>query len=69
MQERINALKVAPDAYKAMQSLENYLRQGGLEAPLLDLVRMRASQINGCAFCLDMHWKDLRAIGESESLC
>jgi len=66
MQQRIDALKVAPDAYKAMASLENYIRQSGLEPRLLDLIKMRASQINGCAYCIDMHSKDARAAGETE---
>ncbi len=58
--------KAAPGAMRAMQGLESYVRQSGLEAPLLELVRMRASQINGCAYCMDMHSKDARAAGESE---
>ena len=66
MQERIDAAKVAPEAYRAMLHLENQVRQSGLEAPLLELVRMRSSQINGCAYCLDMHSKDARAAGETE---
>ena len=49
-----------------MLGLEEYLHQCGLEESLLHLVRLRASEINGCAYCIDMHWKDLRAIGESE---
>jgi AhpD family alkylhydroperoxidase len=49
-----------------MAGLEKYLLQSGLEVSLLHLVKLRASQINGCAYCLDMHWKDLRALGESE---
>ncbi len=49
-----------------MLGLETYVNESGLERNLLDLVRLRASQINGCAFCLDMHWKDLRAEGENE---
>jgi AhpD family alkylhydroperoxidase len=53
-------------AYKAMLGLEEYLHNSLLEAPLLHLIKLRASQINGCAYCLDMHWKDLRAIGEDE---
>ena len=65
MQPRIDR-KVAPGAYQAMRGLENYLHQSGLETPLLHLIKLRASQINGCAYCIDMHWKDLRAIGESE---
>jgi AhpD family alkylhydroperoxidase len=66
MQTRIAYLKVAPGAYKAMLGLEEYLRQCSLEEPLLNLVKLRASQVNGCAYCIDMHWKDLRALGESE---
>jgi AhpD family alkylhydroperoxidase len=66
MQSRIDGLKVAPEAYHAMLGLETYLHQSGLEIPLLHLIKLRASQINGCAYCIDMHWKDLRAIGENE---
>src|SRR5712691_11443854 len=65
MQPRIDA-KVAPGVYQAMLGLETYLHQSGLELPLLHLIKLRASQINGCAYCIDMHWKDLRAIGENE---
>lgn len=56
----------APGAYKAMLSLEQYVRGSGLEHSLLELVKTRASQINGCAYCLDMHTKDARAAGETE---
>jgi AhpD family alkylhydroperoxidase len=66
MAERIDSSKVAPGAYRAMFGLEKYVRESGLELSLLDLVKLRASQINGCAYCLDMHWKDARARGESE---
>jgi AhpD family alkylhydroperoxidase len=66
MEARFNYAKAAPGAYKAMLGLEQYLRECGLEESLLRLVKLRASQINGCAYCLDMHWKDLRAIGENE---
>ena len=66
MEQRFNYFKAAPDGYKAMSGLESYLHGCGLEEGLLHLVKLRASQINGCAFCLDMHWKDLRAIGEEE---
>lgn len=66
MQSRINPAKVAPGVYQAMLGLESYLHQSGLEVPLLHLIKLRASQINGCAYCIDMHWKDLRAIGENE---
>jgi AhpD family alkylhydroperoxidase len=66
MEPRLNYGKVAPGVRKAMLGLENYVNNCGLEPVLLDLVRLRASQINGCAFCIDMHAKDLRAAGESE---
>src|SRR6195952_5537054 len=67
MQPRLNIQKVAPAAIHAMLELENYIRKSSrLEPALLELVRMRASQINGCAYCLDMHSKDARANGESE---
>ena len=64
--ERINFKKAVPAAYRAMLALETYVHHSGLEASLLELVKMRASQINGCAFCLDMHSKDARAAGETE---
>jgi len=63
---RFNYAKVAPGVYDAMDALDQYLAKCGLEESLLHLVRLRASQINGCAYCIDMHWKDLRALGESE---
>jgi AhpD family alkylhydroperoxidase len=66
MKSRIDGPNVAPGGYKAMLGLEAYLHQSGLELSLLILIKLRASQINGCAYCIDMHWKDLRAIGESE---
>src|SRR5512146_121393 len=66
MQERIAYGQVAPGAVAAMRGLESYVRQSGLEPALLELVRIRASQLNGCAYCLDMHTKDARAAGESE---
>jgi AhpD family alkylhydroperoxidase len=66
MKQRLNYLEVGPGAVKAMYGLEQYLAKCGLELALLDLVKFRVSQINGCAYCLDMHSKDLRAIGESE---
>jgi AhpD family alkylhydroperoxidase len=52
--------------YQAMLGLENYLKQCGLEANLLHLIKLRASQMNGCAYCIDMHFKDLRAAGDTE---
>jgi AhpD family alkylhydroperoxidase len=66
MQPRLNFPEASPDAYKAMLGLESFLSTCGLEPALLHLVKMRASQINGCAYCLDMHSKDLRAIGQTE---
>jgi len=66
MEPRLNYMRVAPDAFRAMRGLEEYLHRCGLEERLLHLIKLRASQINGCAYCLDMHWKDLRAIGETE---
>ncbi|MBA3357284.1 MAG: carboxymuconolactone decarboxylase family protein [Pyrinomonadaceae bacterium] len=66
MNERFNYAKAAPGTYKAMLSLEQYLLECGLEESLLHLIKLRASQINGCAYCLDMHWKDLSVSGEQE---
>ncbi len=66
MKTRLHYAKVAPGVYDAMDPLDQYLAGCGLEESLLHLVRLRASQINGCAYCIDMHWKDLRAIGDSE---
>jgi AhpD family alkylhydroperoxidase len=66
MKPRLNPSVAAPDAMKAMLSLENYVKSCGLESSLIELVKMRASQINGCAFCLHMHSKDARANGETE---
>jgi len=66
MSQRLNYQKVAPDGLKAMLGLETYVRASGLEHSLLELVKTRVSQINGCAYCLDMHTKDARAAGETE---
>jgi AhpD family alkylhydroperoxidase len=66
MKPRLDYAKAAPGVYDAMDGLDQYLSGCGLEESLLHLVRLRASQINGCAYCVDMHWKDLRAIGEAE---
>src|ERR1051325_5962519 len=66
MKPRIDHRTVNPDAMKAMFGLENYVHNSGLPEMLLHLVKMRVSQINGCAYCLDMHSKDLRAGGEDE---
>jgi AhpD family alkylhydroperoxidase len=66
MKSRINPAQVAPAAYNAMFGLEKYLHSSSIEPNLLHLLKLRASQINGCAYCIDMHWKDLRALGETE---
>jgi AhpD family alkylhydroperoxidase len=59
-------MEIAPGAMKTMYGLEKYLAECGLEPSLIDLIKLRASQINGCAYCIDMHTKDARAKGESE---
>jgi len=66
MQPRLNPNEAAPAAYHALLALEKYVRGSGLEQGLLDLIKVRASQVNGCAYCIDMHTKDARAAGESE---
>jgi len=66
MEQRIDYANVAPGALGAMLNLERYVRECGLEHSLLHLVKLRASQINGCAYCVDMHSKDARAAGENE---
>ena len=66
MEPRINFPEVAPSALEAMLGLSSYVHKCGLEDSLLNLVFLRASQVNGCAYCIDMHWKDARAGGETE---
>src|SRR6478752_6480529 len=66
MKERMDYRKASPEGAKALGELHAFLRGCGLEHSLLELVKMRASQINGCAYCLDMHSKDARAAGETE---
>ncbi len=66
MQPRINYLKIDSGAMKAINGIGDYVNNSGLERSLLDLMLVRASQINRCAFCLDMHTKDARASGETE---
>ena len=66
MQPRLDYAKAAPSGYQAMIGLERYARNSGIEHSLLELVKTRASQINGCAYCIDMHTKDARAGGETE---
>ena len=66
MSPRIDPTKVAQGALQAMYGLEKYLAECKIEQPLRNLIKARASQINGCAYCIDMHWKDARANGDSE---
>jgi AhpD family alkylhydroperoxidase len=66
MQARLDPRKAAPEAMKAVSDLHAYVRRCGLDHKLLELVKLRASQINGCAWCMDMHSKELRAAGEDE---
>jgi AhpD family alkylhydroperoxidase len=66
MQPRASYQKVAPDVLQGMLTLQTVVQKSGLAPGLVDLVNQRVSQINGCAFCLDMHSKDLRARGETE---
>ena len=63
---RIDWHKILPEGFNAMKGLENFVEHSKLEPRLKELIKIRASQINGCAYCLDMHSKDARAIGESE---
>src|SRR6478736_198000 len=64
--ERLQWFKAAPGAYEVLRGVEAYIQKCGLERSLMELVKMRASQINGCAYCLDMHSKDARRAGETE---
>jgi AhpD family alkylhydroperoxidase len=66
MSERLNPYKSAPAGFKLMLDMEKYLAESGLDHSLIHLVKMRASQINGCAYCLDMHSRDARKNGETE---
>ncbi|TAN19466.1 MAG: carboxymuconolactone decarboxylase family protein [Chitinophagaceae bacterium] len=66
MQERFKLFQVDPDAYKAMSGLESYVRNTGIDKKLYELIKIRASQINGCAHCLSMHTRDARKSGETE---
>jgi AhpD family alkylhydroperoxidase len=66
MDQRINYSKVAPEGIRALSGLEAYVRSSGLAPGLVDLVKTRASQLNRCAYCIDMHTKDARAAGETE---
>lgn len=66
MTPRLNPFETSKDAYKALLALNSYVGTCGLEHSLLELVKLRASQVNGCAHCIDMHVKDARKAGESE---
>ncbi len=66
MSARIDIAKISPAAYRAMATLEQYIHSSSIEPELIHLLKFRASQINGCAYCLDMHSKDARALGETE---
>jgi AhpD family alkylhydroperoxidase len=66
MQPRLDVTKISPAAYKAVAGLQAYVDQSGLEKSLLELVKIRASQINGCAYCLVMHTNDARKQGETD---
>lgn len=65
-ESRLNYSKAAPGSAQVMYKLEKFVDESGLEKPLLELVKTRVSQINGCAFCIDMHTKDARSLGETE---
>lgn len=66
MEPRIDYASASPGALKAMLQMESFVRQSGLDPKLLELVKIRASQMNGCAYCIDMHTKDARHKGETE---
>jgi len=66
MEQRLDYSKTSPDGIGILRELEGYLKKAGLEPDLVELVKLRASQINGCAYCIDMHTKDARSRGESE---
>ncbi|HEY6754746.1 MAG TPA: carboxymuconolactone decarboxylase family protein [Pseudolabrys sp.] len=66
MQQRIDVARVSPAAYQAVSALQKYVDQSGLDAKLRELIKIRASQINGCAFCLAMHAHDARELGETD---
>jgi AhpD family alkylhydroperoxidase len=66
MKPRMNFFKAAPDTIKALVAVEDQIKASGLDQSLIELVKTRASQINGCAYCIDMHTTDARKLGESE---
>lgn len=67
IQRRLNAMAVAPEGMAALVAVENYLEKSGLDRRLILLVKVRVSQINGCAYCLHMHTEEMRKLGEAES--
>jgi AhpD family alkylhydroperoxidase len=66
MAARLEYAKSSPEGSRAVYALEMFVKNSGLDHSLLQLIKLRSSQINGCAFCVDMHWKDARAEGETE---
>jgi AhpD family alkylhydroperoxidase len=66
MQQRIDVSKVSPAAYQAVATLQSYVDKSGLDAKLRELIKIRVSQINGCAYCLAMHTRDARTLGETD---
>jgi AhpD family alkylhydroperoxidase len=66
MEQRLDAGRIAPDGYRSMAALQSYVDKCGLEPPLMELVKIRASQMNGCAFCIVMHTRDAKKHGESD---
>lgn len=66
MEQRINYMKTNREVVKLMMGLEEYKKTTEIDSALIELIKIRASQINGCAYCLDMHTKDARAMGETE---
>jgi AhpD family alkylhydroperoxidase len=66
MEARLDYAKASPEAFKAMLQMEGVVRRSGIDPKLLELIKIRASQMNGCAYCIDMHTKDARFKGESE---
>jgi AhpD family alkylhydroperoxidase len=63
---RLKYYQASPEGYRLLAALQAYIDGCGLEPALIELVKLRASQMNGCAFCVDMHWKDAKALGESD---
>ncbi|MEA0562384.1 carboxymuconolactone decarboxylase family protein [Lysinibacillus irui] len=66
MTQRINYYEIAPDAMKIMMEMEKYTKKSAIERKLRELIKIRASQINGCAYCINMHTADAKKMGETE---